>query len=243
MMKAVADGTRDTLNFYKYPEDMPVAGKYDIPMLRPIKIKHPEKYQLIAFDEAHLIPEKDRKKYIVHFFIYDYKFERVFTYLKKNTEYLRQFAAVIAPDFSQYIDMPRAMQIWNAWRCNFVAWWWQNEGLHVIPDAHWSDEYSYEYCFDGVPQGGAIAVSSKGIYVEDKRLHKQQNQDTDEYAATQSRFKAGLFAMIEHVHPSQIIWIGSQPVWLQDILNKNNIELIIIKPKKLYAERMGEIRG
>ena len=238
MMKAVLDGTCDTLNFYKYPEDMPLAGKYDIPVLRPIRIKHPERYQLIAFDECHLIPPKDRKKYIVHFFIYDYKFERVWTYVKKYTEYLRQFAAVIAPDFSQYRDMPRAMQIWNAYRCAFVAWWWQDAGLKVITDSHWSDYESYDYCFDGMPKGGCITVSSKGVYVEDRRIHRQQRDDAS--IATESYFKSGLIAMLEKLQPSQVLWIGAKPEWLEDTIEEYGFELIDIKIRKLYAERLGE---
>lgn len=70
MLKVVLDGTCDTLNFYKYPVDMPLAGEYGIPVIRAIRIKHPEKYQLVAFDECHLIPQGQRKRYIVHFYIY-----------------------------------------------------------------------------------------------------------------------------------------------------------------------------
>lgn len=91
MLQAVKNSTCDFLNFYKYPADMPVAGKYDIPVVKGIRIKHPEKLKVIAFDECHLIPKKERKQYIVHFYIYDYKFERVWTYINKNTEYLKQF--------------------------------------------------------------------------------------------------------------------------------------------------------
>lgn len=237
MMKAVLNGSCDTLNFYKYPVDMPTAGEYGIPVIKGIKIKHPEKYQLIAFDECHLIPKAERKRYIVHFFIYDYKFERVWTYLKKNTEYLRQFAAVIAPDFSQYIDMPKAMRIWNAWRCNFVAWWWQNNGLKVIADAHWSDEESFSYVWDELPTGSCITISSKGCVAEDRKGTK-----SDTTIATSSRFKTGVEAMVEKLHPSQILWLGTMPEWVKDLTEYYNIEVIHMKQRKLYQERLDKLK-
>lgn len=238
MLKAVLDGSCDFLNFYKYPADMLLAGKYDIPVIKGIKLKHPEKYQLVAFDEVHLIPKNQRKKYIVHFFIYDYKFERIWTFLKKNTEYLRQFGAVIGPDFSQYIDMPRAMCIWNAWRTNFVSWWWQNEGLHVIPNGYWSDAESFEYCFDAMPQNSCICISSKGCVLEDRKHTK-----TEDSIETSSRFKSGLETMVERLHPIQILWVGTKPAWVDDLVGYYNIELIQIRHRKLYEERLKSKSG
>lgn len=237
MMKAVLDGSCDTLNFYKYPADMPTAGEYDIPVIKGIKLKHPEKYQLVAFDECHLIPKSERKRYIVHFFIYDYKFERVWTYLKKNTEFLKQFGAVIAPDFSQYTDMPKAMRIWNAWRCNFVAWWWQDNGLKVIADAHWSDEESFSWAWAGIPTRGCIAVSSKGCVLDDRK-----NTRLNEIIPVNSRFKSGLEKMVETIKPSQILWFGVKPTWVNDLAEYYNIEVIDMKQRKLYQERLDKLK-
>lgn len=235
MLKAVQNASHDVLNFYKYPSDMPLAGDFDIPVIKGIKLKHPERYQLVAFDECHLIPTEQRKKYIVHFFIYDYKFERVWTFLNKNTEYLRQFAAVIGPDFSQYVDMPRAMCIWNAWRTNFVTWWWQNEGLNVIPNGMWSDTKSFEYCFDAMPHNSCICISSKGCVIEDRRHTRLPQSDL---VATSSRFKAGLEALVENIHPTQILWLGTEPEWVNKMCEDNNIEIIRMKHRKLYQERL-----
>lgn len=232
MLKASVNGQFDFLNFYKYPEDMPVAGEYDIPVVKGIRIKHPEKYQLIRFDESHLIPFEERKKYIVHFFIHDYKFERIWTYINKYTEYLQQFAAVIQPDFSLYTDMPRAMQIWNAYRANFVSWWWQNEGIKVIPNGYWTDEKSFNFCFDSMPENSCICISSKGSYLEDKR-----DTRLNSLVPVNSGFKRGLEALIDRLHPSQLLWIGIKPPWLNQLENQD-IEIITISERNLYAERL-----
>lgn len=234
MLKAVQNATHDFLNFYKYPADMPIAGRYDIPVIKGIKIKPDAKLKTVAFDEAHLIPTEQRKNYIIHFYIYDYKFERVWSFLNKNIAFLKQFKAVIAPDFSQYVDMPRAMCIWNAWRCNFMAWWWQNEGIKVIPNGHWSDNQSFTYSWDGMPKNSCIAICSKGCIVEDRRHSKQ---DTD-IVATGSRFKQGIQAMVDNLHPAQIFWMGVKPEWLEDFARANNIEVITPTERKLYQERL-----
>lgn len=238
MLKSVQNSEHDFLNFYKYPSDMPLSGEYDMPVVKGIKIKNTKNLKIIAFDECHLIPQAERKEYIVHFYIYDYKFERVWTYIYKHTKFLKQFKAVISPDFSQYTDMPRAMQIWNLWRNNFMAYWWQYHGINVIYNACWSDQESFEYTWDGAPRNSCICISSKGCVLEDRR-----NTRTDEMIATSSRFKAGLEDCIDNLHPIQILWLGTQPDWLKDLVEYYNIELIIPQHRKIYQERLDKHHG
>lgn len=47
-----------------------------------------------------------------------------------------QFNAVIAPDFSVYAEWPLAMRLWNLYRSRYVARFWQEAGLKVIPVLH-----------------------------------------------------------------------------------------------------------
>jgi predicted transcriptional regulator len=152
---------------------------------------------------------------------------------------LRQFAAVIAPDFSTYVGMPRAMQIWNVWRTNFVAWWWQNAGLKVIANSQWSDKQSYDYSFNVLPQGGCIAVSIKGCVADDNRAQKQES-----FVEVKSRFKQGFEAMVQIAQPSQILWFGYEPKWLIKFAKQNpEIQILHIKQRKLYQERLDRKKG
>ncbi len=48
----------------------------------------------------------------VHFYLDDYQFERVWNAPERYVEKLRKFSCVLTPDFSLYLDMPRAMKIW-----------------------------------------------------------------------------------------------------------------------------------
>lgn len=66
----------------------------------------------------------------------------------------------------------------------------------MIPTISWSDPSSYEWCFDGEPVGGTVAVSSVGT------------QASPETAAL---FLAGYQEMLARLQPSEIILYGTVP--------------------------------
>lgn len=134
------------------------AGELDMPRLQPFLDELPER--LVPFNVAVGMCDYDS---CVHFFLDDYQFERVWGQAERYLSVLRRFRCVIAPDFSQYADMPRAMRIWQNYRGKALAAWWQSEGVKVIPNATWSTPESYSYCFDGMPRGGVVAVNCMGI--------------------------------------------------------------------------------
>ena len=97
-----------------------------------------------------------------HFFMDDYRFERVWNRPERYVKPLRQYAGCIAPDFSMYTDMPYPMQMWNQYRSRMLTQYWQDNGIEVIPSFGWSDWRSLEFCCDGLPQGGTYAVGTVG---------------------------------------------------------------------------------
>ena len=99
-----------------------------------------------------------------HFFIDDYRFERVWERPENYIDILRRYSGVIAPDFSTYTDMPVPMQMWNVYRSRALAHYWQAEGIDVIPNITFSDESSYEWIFEGLPKYSVLATSSVGVY-------------------------------------------------------------------------------
>lgn len=127
--------------------------------------------------------------------------ERTWSRLKTTTEFLSHFKAVLTPDFSQYIDMPKAMQLWNYYRKMHVGRYWIDHGLKVIPTASWSTKDSYDYTFNGMPQNSTIAVSSVGIMNDSEALE---------------RFKFGYSMMKEILTPKQVIFYGKKPEFIKD---------------------------
>ena len=100
----------------------------------------------------------------VHFYIDDYRFQRVWERPENYLDVIRRYAGAIAPDFSTYVDMPIPMQMWNVYRSRALAHFWQEQGIEVIPNIMFSDESSYEWIFDGLPKYSVLSTSSVGVY-------------------------------------------------------------------------------
>lgn len=169
----------------------PGVGKYDIPA---IAREMPEADNWIGFNFA--IGCAHPEKHTVHFFVDDYQFVRLWTYPDNYLDMLRRFEAVCSPDFSTFTDFPLAMQIYNHYRKHWMAAYWQDNGIHVIPTISWSDEKSYAWCFDGEPEGGCVAVSSTGA----QRSRREREL-----------FLSGYNAMLERLHPEVIYFYGNVP--------------------------------
>ena len=135
-------------------------GADGFPALTPVEERPTE---LIGFNYAKTTPKERRRGRGLHFFIDDYQFERVWTSPGKYLEYMRGYECVLTPDFSLYMDMPAPMQVWNRYRSQALGWWWQRQGLNVIPTLSWAQPESYSFAFSGVPKHSTVAVSTVGV--------------------------------------------------------------------------------
>lgn len=164
-------------------------GKFGIPKIEKCEVIEDTKF--IRFDEVLTCDAPNGKS--VHFFLDDYKFERVWNQPDKYMFYLTQFDYVASPDFSMYIDMPIAIQLFNHYRSHWVGAYMNKNGIKVIPTVSWSTPDSYEWCFDGMPEGGTSIVSTVGV------LRKEESFNI---------WKDGMAEFIKRKHPEQIIIYG-----------------------------------
>ena len=171
-------------------------GDYDIPVLRSA-VYDVENW--ISFNFARGCEEPERHG--IHFFIDDYQFMRLWKNPDAYLSRLEQFQAICTPDFSTYTDFPKAVQIYNHYRKHWLGAYWQEHGIKVIPTISWSDEESFDWCFDGEPVGGMVAVSSVG---------------TQGSARAQDLFEAGYREMLQRLKPSRILLYGTVPAWCAD---------------------------
>ena len=169
----------------------PGVGAYDIPKLDPVQCRIEN---WISFNYAKTC--MDAEEHGIHFFIDDYQFLRLWTAPETYVRMLGRFQAVMTPDFSTYTDFPKALQIYNHYRKHWLGAYWQAHGLTVVPTISWSDEESLNWCFDGEPKGGTVAVSAVGTQMDNK---------------ARGLFRMGYRAMLETLEPETIIFYGAVP--------------------------------
>lgn len=166
-------------------------GEYDIPQIEPTQFNNAE---FIGFNYARNAKEPENKA--VHFFLDDYQFTRVWTEPDRYIPMLQRFKYVLTPDFSLYTDFPKPLQIYNHYRKHWIGAYWQMYGINVIPTICWSDQKSFEWCFDGEPTQSVVAVSSVGT---------QNNKEKKQC------FLHGYHEMVGRLQPTQIIFYGRVP--------------------------------
>ena len=165
--------------------ELQTVGKYQIPLIRKQEIDF-DTISLLSYVQTKTTDEENTYK-TVHFFTHDWLFEKVYDKAFDEVEKLKQYYALLSPDFSMFTDMPLALQIESVFKNRWCGAYWQSLGLTVIPTVSWGDERSFEFCFDGVEKGSAVAVCT-------------YYRENDEEA-----FMLGYNKMLEIIKPSAIL--------------------------------------
>lgn len=164
-------------------------GRWNIPLVRKNKLDVSE-VDLICYSDIKANDIDENKQKGVHFFIDDYRMERVYFHFDKQLQRLSQYKFLLTPDFSLYAEMPKAIQLYNVFRNRWCGAYWQSKGITVVPSISWSDGDSFSFCFNGVEQGSIVAIGMIGC---------KQNR---------LAFLRGYDAMIENINPTAIICFG-----------------------------------
>ena len=201
----------------------PGVGKYDIPRILPMEVEQP--VEMIGFNFAAKYKHPERVG--IHFFLKDYQFSRLWTSPDMYTGMLRRFRFVCTPDFSMYTDFPLALQINSHYRKHWLGAYWQSKGITVIPTICWSDERSFEWCFDGEPEKSTVAVSSVGTQLNER---------------SKSLFLLGYQQMMSRLQPKIVLFHGRIPAEITAKIEGSNAENSpIIVPIAAYQERLRKI--
>lgn len=131
---------------------------------------------LVGFNYALTSGDYDKG---VHFYVDDYQFERVWNDPHKYIDVLSAYDCVLTPDFSLYMDMPVSMKIWNVFRSRLIGQMMQDAGLIVIPTVSWAEPATFDFCFDGLPEGGVLSISTIGVK-QDKAAFEIWKAGTEE---------------------------------------------------------------
>lgn len=183
-------------------------GKYEMPPIEPCDYVPTD---LLAFNYA---KSTDDYTKTIHFFIDDYQFERIWSKPEKYLDLLSNFEAVLTPDFSLYMDMPMPLQLFNEYRRRMLGYYWQQNGLKVIPTISWSNSASYDFCFDGLPLEATLVTSSVGVKNSNEAL---------------TIWHDGMKEAIKRLKPKRILLYGGNPDF-----NFGDIEVIEYKANTAF---------
>lgn len=151
-------------------------GYYDIPEISPTYTL-PEISEWIPFNCV--LTDKHPQGKGVHFFIDDYQFERLWKNPDKYVNKLREYACVIAPDFSPYGDMPMVLQIYNHYRKHYIAKYLQIRGVTVIPCIRAStNPNSLDWYLDGEPIRSIVCISNMWTNNEEQKKAFKEEYET-----------------------------------------------------------------
>lgn len=193
-------------------------GYYDIPFIP--QDDDVDISKLISYDKTYNHTYEVGE--VVHFYLDDQKFDGpkgIWNGITSNENYkrgfsldrLKGFSAVITPDFSIFLDMPRVMQIWNVYRSRAVGYYLYKLGYKVIPNVRWSDEESYDYAFSGLYEGQVVAVGTLGC--SKTKLDK-------------ILLINGFIEMIKRIKPKMVLIYGPICKELKFIIEKYNVKII-----------------
>lgn len=156
--------------------DFGLGTKWDMPVIKKNIVKD-SNLKFISFNNIKINGfDRYNVDKIVHFFIEDTEFEKVYHEPEKYMLALAKYKYVFSPDFSLYINMPLPIQIYNVFRNRWCGAYWQSNGLKVIPTISWSTEESYDFCFAGVEKSSEVAISTLGSKKAKRRFLNGYNE-------------------------------------------------------------------
>ena len=191
-------------NLFKENERVKTNNKYNLDIV-DIENSSNNFWQMPIIENDNFIPSdligfnyaktSENKQTGIHFYIDDYQFERVWNRPEDYTEILKQYECILTPDFSLYLDMPMPMKIWNIYRSRQIGQYYQKQGIKVIPTISWAEKETFDFCFEGIPKGSIVSISTIGV----KRNKEALKIWTD-----------GVDAMIQAIEPSTILVYGGK---------------------------------
>lgn len=187
-----------------YASDAIRVGRYGVPQLA--KENYIPTQQVRPFN--YMMSLANLEEWWIHCFCDDYQFERLWGKFDLYLKYLVKLKGFISTDFSLYRDYDEELLIWNCYRNRCLAYAAQKAGVTVIPTAGFGSERTWEWCFDGLPLNSSVAITTNGILgdPEARRL-----------------FVGGIEALVNTIHPTNLIVCGKYPQWLRSKYPKVNI--------------------
>jgi hypothetical protein len=187
------DGIADLANGVRFQSDLP----YEMPALLPEMCLDKPLVPLEAWAGHELDGKSVRDDYdemwwfamwhagsrginwpraIPYFYTDDFHFEPIYNDPAKNTKKILNLgiSTCVMPNYSIYPELPIALWVYAAYRSYYVARYWQEAGITVIPDIQTggSDE-ALDITLLGIPQGVGVVSAQCQMARGDKSFIRQ----------------------------------------------------------------------
>lgn len=172
------------------------------------EISYPNK--IITFSKA--LRTDDFNQWVC-FYEEDYKFMRLVNNPKRYLKILKRFNGVISPDFSIRSNMPLFMQKGICGLGRSFAYWFQENGIKVIPNVRYTDKRCLDFFCLGIEPGGTIAISTLGALHKNKKNNIKKTQYALEISVTKLK-------------PINIVIYGSAPKEIVEKYERQGINII-----------------
>jgi len=161
----------------------------------------------------------DPSKAVLAFYTHDSKFEKMWKQPAISTEKLLRVGwhSVVSANFSLWGYEPKIMRLISVFKARWLARYWQESGINIIPDVDWIDEKSFEYCLLGIPKGlPAVSIQAQTKLKDSKE--REQRLD-------------GINTILKELKPKQMLVYGARADKdkIENIITANGVEPIFVK--------------
>jgi len=171
---------------------MPFAGPEKLPVLQRVLI---DKTITAAAAFTRPLPRESRNRALMHGYVGDRRLRYMLLAPQRWLQLAAEHAAVIAPDFSMYDEMPSHQRLLSAWLSRACTAYFQHHGIKAIPNLRWTSTMELEVLLDGLPSRSCIAISTQSLLTKDGI----------------ARLSEGIEQMTERIEPAQFIIYGRLP--------------------------------
>jgi hypothetical protein len=179
-----------------------VTKKHQLPILKAVQMNVDPTY-VTSFIRSDDCEEHDQS--LIHGYVDDVRLRSL---TNNPARYLVKFAdhlATVTPDYSIKLGMPRHDRIRSVFMSRAIGAYFQYHALEVIPNIRWAEIEDLDFVLEGLPSDSVIALSSQGI-IGDSCLTEI--------------FEAGLSSVLEHLHPTKIVFYGKETKNLRRLCNE-----------------------
>ncbi len=177
------------LNKHLLPDDTPVEGLFQLPVVLPYRGPLPETF--IPYSEK---VGRDSRRKGVYCHIDDYRFSSVWTRPLAALGKVRRYMVAVAPDNTLWADGRLCENLEQVRRSRTIQRFWQNNGMPTIQTAAWGDAESVRgFAFDGLARHSWTAIGHQ-------RVGNRSEQRLYRYA---------VMHLVERKHPMGLIVFGA----------------------------------